>query len=225
MRRVTYRLVVLALFAATQIAGVNVKASPGRSASPQPLVQPQVQQGPQITSARLKGNKLIVTGENFGDGSVILVNGEAVGTRSDPENPSGALIAKKAGKKIPPDAVVSISVQNGVGLTSRAFDLFSGMVITLEDDGQTFGVAVGTKFQLVLQKNGYVWDAAAFDAAIINKLANEPLLPNSLGVFQTTKAGTTQISSFGELPCAKTTPPCLAPALGFRVTLIVKEAN
>ena len=225
MRRVTYILVILALFAATQIAGVNVKASPRRSASPQPLIQPQNQQGPQITSARLKGNKLIVTGENFGDGSVILVNGEAVGTRSDPDNPSGTLIAKKAGKKIPPDAMVSVSVQNAVGLTSRAFDLFSGMVITFEDDGQTFGVAVGTKFQLVLQKNGYEWDAAAFDPAFINKLANEPLLPGSLGVFQTTKAGTTQITSFGELPCAKTTPPCLAPSLGFRVTLIVKDAN
>lgn len=225
MRKVTYILVILALFAATQIAGVNVKASPGHSASPQPLIQPQAQQGPQITSARLKGNKLVVTGENFGDGSVILVNGEAVGTRSDPDNPSGILIAKKAGKKIPPDAMVSVSVQNAVGFTSRGFDLFSGMVITLEDDGQMFGVAVGTKFQLVLQKNGYEWDAATFDAAFINKLANEPLLPGSLGVFQTTKAGTTQISSFGELPCAKTTPPCLAPSLGFRVTLIVKDAN
>jgi hypothetical protein len=225
MRRVNYILVILALVAATQIAGVNVNASPGRSASPQPLIQPQVQQGPQITSARLKGNKLIVTGENFGDGSVIFVNGEAVGTRSDPDNPSGILIAKKAGKKIAPDAMVVISVQNAVGLTSRAFDLFSGMVITFEDDGQTFGVAVGTKFQVVLQKNGYEWDAAAFDPAFINKLANEPLLPGSLGVFQTTKAGTTQISSFGELPCAKSTPPCLAPSLGFRVTLIVKDLN
>ena len=221
MRRVNYILVILALFAATQIAGVNVKASPGGPAA----AQPPIQQGPQVTAARLKGNKLIVTGEHFGDGSVIFVNGEAVGTRTDPDNPSGSLIAKKAGKRIPPDAIVSISVQNSVGLMSQAFDLFSGLVITFEDDGQTFGVAVGTKFQVVLQKVNYDWDAVAFDPAFVTKLANQPLLPGSLGVFQTTQAGTTQISSFGELPCAKSTPPCLAPTLGFRVTLIVKAAN
>src|SRR4030088_2685922 len=122
MRRLNYILVILALFAATQIAEVNVEADQNQEA----------QQGPQVTAARLKGNKLIVTGENFGDGSVIFVNGEAVGTRTDPDNPSGSLIAKKAGKKIPPDAIVSISVQNNSGLMSQPFDLFSGLVITFD---------------------------------------------------------------------------------------------
>jgi hypothetical protein len=215
MRRVNYILVILALFAATQIAGVNVKAYQNQEA----------QQGPQVTAARLKGNKLIVTGENFSEGAIIFVNGEAVGTRSDPDNPSGSLIAKKAGKKISPETIVSISVQNNTGLMSQPFDLFSGLVITFDDDGKTFGLAVGSKFQLVLQKGSYEWDAAAFDPAFVNKLANQPLLPGSLGVFQTTQAGTTQISSFGELPCAKVTPPCLAPSLGFKVTLIIKQAN
>lgn len=213
MRRTNCILVILALFAAAQIAGVNVKASF------------TAQQGPQVTAARLKGNKLIVTGVNFSEGAVIFVGGEAVGTHNDPDNPSGGLIAKKAGKKIAPESIVAISVQNSTGLMSQPFDLFSGLVITLDDDGKTFGVAVGTKFQLVLQKASYTWDAATFDPSFVNKLANEPALRDSLGVFQTTQAGTTQLSSFGELPCAKVTPPCLAPSLGFRVTLIIKQAN
>lgn len=212
MKRTNCILVILALFAAAQIAGVNVKAS-------------VAQQGPQVTAARLKGNKLIVTGANFSEGAVIFIGGEAVGTHNDPDNPSGGLIAKKAGKKIAPESIVAISVQNSTGLMSQPFDLFSGLVITLDDDGKTFGVAVGTKFQLVLQKASYTWDAATFDPSFVNKLANEPALRDSLGVFQTTQAGTTQLSSFGELPCAKVTPPCLAPSLGFRVTLIIKQAS
>lgn len=215
MKRSRGILVILALVAAAQIAGINVKAYRSQEA----------QQGPQVTTARLKGVKLIVTGENFGEGAVIFVDGEAVGTHSDPDDPSGTLIAKKAGKKIPPDAVVSISVQNPNGLMAEPIDLFSGLVITLGDDGKTFGVAVGTKFQVLLQKDGYQWDPATFDPAFVSRLDNEPLLRNSLGVFQTTQAGTTQVESFGELPCARVTPPCLAPALGFRVTLIIKQAN
>lgn len=221
MRRANCILVILALFAAAQIAGVNVKADRGRETSAQPLAQ----EGPQVTSARLKGNKLIVTGVNFNDGAIIFVDGEAVGTRSDPDNPGTILIAKKGGKRIPPETMASISVQNSPGLMSQPYDLFAGLVITFEDDGKMFGLGVGSKFQLVLQKDSYEWDAAAFDPAFISRLTNEPALSGSQGIFQATQAGTTQLSSFGELPCAKVTPPCLAPSLGFRVTLIIKQAN
>jgi hypothetical protein len=215
MRRANCLLVILALFAAAQIAGVSAEAYQGQA----------TQQAPQITSARVKGKKLIVTGANFSADAVIFVDGEAVATRSDPDDPSGSLVAKKGGKRIAPETVASVMVQNDNGLTSQPFDVFSGLVITFGDDGQSFGLAVGAKFQLVLQKDGYEFAPATFDPAFINKLVNQPLLPGSLGVFQTTKAGTTEISSFGEFPCAKSTPPCLAPTIGFRVTLIMKELN
>jgi hypothetical protein len=221
MRRANSILVILALFAAAQIAGLNIKAYRGQEASAQPLAQ----DGPQVTTVRLKGNKLIVSGVNFSEGAVIFVDGAAVGTRSDPDNPGTVLIAKKGGKKIAPETMASISVQNSTGLMSQPYDLFSGLVITFDDDGKAFGLGVGSKFQVVLQKDGYEWDAAAFDPALITKLTNEPSLSNSLGVFEATEAGTTQLSSIGELPCAKVTPPCSAPTLGFRVTLIIKQAN
>jgi len=215
MRRANCLLVILALIAATQIAGVSAKTYRTQ----------QAQQAPQIMSAHVKGKKLIVTGVNFSQDAVILVDGEAVATRSDPDDPSGYLVAKKGGKKIAPDSVASVTVQNNNGFTSQPFDVFSGLVITFGDDGQAFGLAVGSKFQLVLQKDGYEFAPATFDPAFINKLTNVPLLPGSLGVFQTTRAGTTEVSSFGEFPCAKSTPPCLAPTLGFRVTLNMKELN
>lgn len=221
MRRLNCILVILALFAAAQIAGVNVKANRGHDAS----TQPSAQEGPQISAVRLKGNKLIVTGVNFNEEAVIFVDGAAVGTRSDPDNPGTILIAKKGGKRIAPETMASISVQNGPGLMSQPYDLFAGLVITFEDDGKMFGLGTGSKFQLVLQKDSYEWAAAAFDPAFLTKLTNEPALSGSQGIFQATQAGTTQISSSGDLPCAKVTPPCLAPSLGFRVTLIIKQAN
>jgi hypothetical protein len=215
MRRANCLLVILALFAATQIAGVRASS-----------YRDQVtQQAPQITSARIKGKKLIVTGVNFSENAVILVDGEAVATVTDPENPSTYLVAKKGGKRIAPETMASISVQNNTGVTSPPFEVFSGLVITFDDDGKTFGIAVGSKFQVVLQKASYEWAPATYDPTYIEKLSNELLLPGSIGVFQSKLAGTTQISSFGELPCAKVTPPCLAPALGFRVTLNMKDLN
>ena len=217
MRRANCILVILALFAAAQIAGVNVKAYRGQEASTQPLAQ----EGPQVTAARVKGNKLIVSGVNFSEEAVIFVDGAAVGTRTDPDNSSGSLIAKKGGKRIAPETVVSISVQNGPGVMSQPYDLFAGLVIRFEDDGKAFGLAVGSKFQLVLQSS-YEWSATEFDPAFITKLSNEPLLPGSQGIFQTTQAGTTELSSVGDFPCAKSTPPCLAPSRQFKVTLIIE---
>src|SRR5215471_11241869 len=61
----------------------------------------QPQDTPRITSARVKGKKLILTGENFADGAVILLNGEPQKTRNDEGSPSSILIAKKAGINIP----------------------------------------------------------------------------------------------------------------------------
>jgi len=213
MKRLIYSLVILALFAATQIAAVDVRAS---------HVQEVTQQTPQITSARVKGKKLIVTGENFSPDATIIVEGEAVGTRSDPDNPTGTLIAKKGAKHIPPETMASIAVQNNTGVMSDPFDVFAGLVITFEDDSQVFGLAVGEKFELALKKDSYLWDAPQFDPKVIAKLSVDPAPPNSQGIFQAVNPGATRLTSVGNLPCFFTNPPCLAPSLSFGVTLEVK---
>lgn len=55
---------------------------------------------PRIISASIAGKRLIIAGENFDDGAVILINGEQQKTRNDDQNPQTTLIGKKAGKKI-----------------------------------------------------------------------------------------------------------------------------
>jgi len=47
-------------------------------------------QEPRVIEARLNSKKLIVLGENFSEGAVVLIDGEPVNTRSDFDNPSGA---------------------------------------------------------------------------------------------------------------------------------------
>ncbi|HEY3138864.1 MAG TPA: hypothetical protein VGL29_22780 [Blastocatellia bacterium] len=206
MRRPVLLLVSLALLT------INSKASRVQQSSTQP----------QITSVTMKGKKLFVGGVNFNQGAVILINGEEVATRSDPDNPTGMLIAKKAGKRMPPDQVVTIAVQDQSGVKSQGFDFFSGLTITLEDAGKTITLRVGEKFQVALKRSGYEWTVNRFDSSVVTKLPDAPAVSDAQGIFQALVVGTTQFSAVGELPCHKSTPPCLAPTLLFQVTLIVQ---
>ena len=182
-------------------------------------------QEPRVTGARLKGKKLIVSGENFSGEALIVVDGVTFNTRSDSDNPSGVLIAKKAGKRIAPDKIVTINVMNNTGRMSPVFDLFSGLVLTIEDAGKTINLKVGDKFQVFLEKEGYTWTVDDSNTKLISHLVGEPLLPGAQGVFQATQAGTTQLSAIGELPCHQSTPPCSAPTLGFQVTLVIQDVQ
>ena len=206
MRRPVLLLVSLALLT------INLKASSVQQSSTQP----------QITSVTMNGKKLFVAGVNFNQGAVILINGEEVATRSDPDNPTGMLIAKKAGKRMAPDQVVAIAVQNQSGVKSQGFDFFSGLTITLEDAGKTIALTVGEKFQVALKRGGYEWTVNRVDSSVVTKLPDAPTVRDAQGIFQALVAGTTQFSAVGELPCHKSTPPCLAPTLLFQVTLVVQ---
>lgn len=212
MKRLIYSLVILALFAAAQIAGANARAYRGR----------EPQQGPEITAARVKGKKIVVTGVNFSQAAVIYVEGQPVATRSDPDSPSLILIAKKGGKHIPPETIASISVQNDTGAMSQPFQVFSGLVITYDDNVATFGLSLGEKFQLLLLKANYQWSAPLFDPKVIARVPDDQLLPGAQGVFQAIGEGASKFTSFGDLPCLYNSPPCLLPSLSFGVTLEVK---
>jgi hypothetical protein len=151
-----------------------------------------------------------------------MVNGQAVATSNDPDNPGGILFAKKGGKKIPAESTVAISVQSSAGTNSQAFDFFSGVTITIDDGGKIINLRVGEKFQVLLKKESFEWSVVEFDPNIIIKLTNEPAPQGSQGIFQAVKAGRTPLSAVGELPCQKLPHPCLAPSLHFEVTLDIQ---
>lgn len=78
--------------------------------------------GAGITSARVKGRKLLVFGDNFEDGAVIVLNGEEQRTRNDEQNPKTTLIGKKAGREITPGQTVAIQVKNPDGVMSLRYN-------------------------------------------------------------------------------------------------------
>src|SRR5262249_40936301 len=80
-----------------------------------------VQTGPVITGASIGGKKLFVNGTGFSDGAKVLLNGEKQKTANDEQNPTTALIAKKAGKLIERGQTVILQVQNADGSLSNQF--------------------------------------------------------------------------------------------------------
>jgi uncharacterized delta-60 repeat protein len=78
---------------------------------------------PVIRGAAKSAKRLIVAGENFGDGAVLLVNDERQKTANDATSPTTILVAKKAGKKVQPGD--RLRVQNRDGTFSAEF-VFTG---------------------------------------------------------------------------------------------------
>ena len=180
----------------------------------------QTDSAPKIFNARMKGKKLILTGQNFSQGAVILVNGEPQKTRNDEDSPSTTLIAKKAGSNIPDNAAVSIQVQGANGLTDK-FPFFKGQVITLDDAGKPVSLRVGDRFLLFLQNGAYEFSPTVLDETILRKVT-DVAIPGSQGVFEALRSGNTKLTAIGELPCHKTTPACLAPTLSVEFTVLVE---
>jgi hypothetical protein len=180
----------------------------------------QSDNAPKIFNARVKGKKLILTGENFAQGAVILVDGEPQKTRNDEDSPSTTLIAKRAGNSIPDNAAVSIQVQSANGLTDK-FPFFKGQVITLDNVGKPINLRVGDRFLLFLQNAGYEFRPTVLDETILRKVTDVEI-PGSQGVFEALRSGNTKLAAIGELPCHKTTPACLAPTLNVEFTVLVE---
>ena len=184
----------------------------------------QSDDSPKILNARVKGKKLIVTGQNFALGAVILVNGEPQKTKNDSDLPTTMLIAKKAGKKIPDNTAVSIQIQSD-GSTSDKFGVFKGRVITFVDLGRPIDLKIGDRFLLFLEKGTYEFNPVVLDTNVLQKVDDVELIPGSQGVFEAKRVGSTRLQAIGELPCHKTTPACLAPTLFFEFSIAVTETG
>ena len=177
---------------------------------------------PRIFSARVKGKKLILTGENFAPGAVVLINGEPHRTKNDPENPSTVVIAKKAAKFIADDTAVSIQVQNANSLSEK-FPFFKGRVITLADAAFPVKLRVGERFLLFLVDGAYEFTPTVLDQNVVRKVTDVEFA-GSQGVFEALSLGTTKLSAVGLLPCHKEAGPiaCLAPILSVEFTIVVE---
>ena len=75
----------------------------------------------QVLAAEISGKSLLVTGEGFGPGMKVVVNGEPQKTALDEQAPATKLIARKAGKRIARGQTVAIQVAAADGRASEIF--------------------------------------------------------------------------------------------------------
>ena len=76
---------------------------------------------PLISSASVQGKNLIVVGQNFDLGAVLIIDSVPRKTINDDASPTTTLIGRKIGKAIAPGQTVMIQVQNASGATSPGF--------------------------------------------------------------------------------------------------------
>jgi len=81
----------------------------------------KITSAPRITGASISGESLVVAGEGFDPGAVILVDGVEQRTRNYELRPATALIGRKTAKIIAPGQKVTIRVRNSDGLISEPF--------------------------------------------------------------------------------------------------------
>ncbi len=81
----------------------------------------KIRSGPTITNAMVDGKSLLVFGSGFDSGAKILVDGQAQKSANDDQNSAGALIGKKAGKKIKRGETATLQVRNSDGTLSNEF--------------------------------------------------------------------------------------------------------
>ena len=195
MRFAICLLVILVVLATGQI-GFQIESGAQKASASTVQDEP----APRIFNARLSGKKLIVTGENFSNDSVIVVNGQAQKTKNDSENPTTMLIAKKAGKKMAKGEISTIIVQGIEGPPSGEFSFFRGLTITLNDVGKTVGLEVGEKFLLLLSRSPYRWEASVQDSTVVRVVDDALPLLGAIAIFEASKKGQTN-SECGWLAC------------------------
>jgi hypothetical protein len=84
---------------------------------------PAISTGPPlISSARIQGKQLIITGQNFDMGALLFMDGAKVKkTGNDETNPSTVMVARKGGTLISPGQSVSLQIKNTDGTLSESF--------------------------------------------------------------------------------------------------------
>jgi hypothetical protein len=183
----------------------------------------QEQNSPKIFNAKVKGGKILILGENFGPGTVVLINGREVKTNLDSESPTTMLVAKKITKVAEIGTEVNLEIKISNGQTSDPFAIFLGRSIAIADNLQTITLAVGEKVILQLKKEPYEWTPTVINPNVLEKV-QEADMPGSQGIYQAKGTGSTQLNAIGEIPCNKAERPCLPSAAElFTVNIVVAQ--
>src|SRR5262245_42437477 len=216
----TYRLFCVCALVGFALVGTghSLSASNGQKLYDNPNTLAQEQ--PIIYSARVKGSKIILSGESFAPGIVVYINGKAHNTVRDDGSPSTTVVVKKIFKTVEVGEIASLQAINPSSVMSEPFAVFIGKSITLDNAGQTITLAVGETVELLLVRQGYTWKPEVLDTTIL-----EPAPTNSTekgqGVFKALRPGTTKLLAVGSACPPNNQIQCGVPPIHFEVTVNV----
>ncbi len=98
----------------------------------------------------------------------------------------------------------------------------SSDTIIFEDNGKTFNYHVGDSFLLNLGDEVYEWTVTVEDQNVVALKVGIMVIKGAQGLFDALGTGATTLTAVGDPLCRKTTPPCGAPTILVKVTLIVE---
>jgi hypothetical protein len=193
--------------------------------------EPTAQQAPFVYGARIRGKKLIISGYGFGDGAVVLINGEPQKTDNDVELPSLILRVRKGGKRISADEISIVKVQNAEGLLSEGVPVYGGANITwtISNEAPDIHVVVGERVLLYLTNFGnknFRWGLVPLYPPILRSV-DDVILPDVpegayLALFEAVRSGAVSVSAGGHVPCSGP-GPCPGAAPLFLTTTVFIE--
>lgn len=92
--------------------------------------------------------------------------------------------------------------------------------ITLADNGKTITLQTGQSFLLRLGEDD-VWIVKVDDRNVLKRMINVMMIRGAQGIYVAGKPGTTTLSATGDPMCLQNQPPCAAPSIQFKITVIV----
>jgi hypothetical protein len=67
-----------------------------------------------------------------------------------------------------------------------------------------------------------VWTVNVADQGILKRMINIMVIRGAQGIYVAGKPGTTRLSAIGDPICLQNQPPCAAPSIQFKITVIVQ---
>jgi hypothetical protein len=96
-----------------------------------------------------------------------------------------------------------------------------GLIVTLDNDGQTIRLHIGDSFLLKLGE-GYDWTVTIDDQTVVSRVMNVMVVRGAQGLYQAKRTGQTMLMATGDPPCRQSQPPCAMPSRLFRLQIVVQ---
>ncbi len=119
------------------------------------------------------------------------------------------------------DSVTAVPTDQPVTVVTLDPTTDGGIIITLDNQGQTINMTVGQSFLLKLGDN-YTWDIVVSDDAVISRVRNIAVVQGAQGIYDANQAGTATLTATGDPVCRQAQPACAMPSIQFVLTVVVK---